>query len=590
MAGLVGVLPLCATLAAEAGPSWLVRVEEPTGLYPRTNEVVAVPYSKIGGRHPAWQVLDPHGREVAWQAAEDALLFPATLIPGELPEYRLRALSQANTNFVNPIHLRTLGLNRLELGNSFFRILIEKQAAAITETFNLTAEKYRTVNLVETTPEDPEALKDDIHAAEAMGFKPVPGVPAGNSGWTSLNDAGPITEVTILESGPLRGRVRLARTNETWDLAWTAQSRALIWRLEDKEGTAGPNGFRFTAISASPYLPFDRCVSGSEYEWPSGPDDSEPPDHEIAPRAWKSLPGGHAVYYRNGENYGALGIVTLDTNLLWTGIGSRRFIAENPTAHSTRIALTFPEWAGSNTVLQARQEYRMLTQPLLIDVEKAGDSRKPGTAEEGSAGQPNQATNSAAAPPGLPATFQEAAQTPPTERPSPFYPDSLPLDGDWELVWCEKGAGPPTNGWRTVKVPGSAHTQWLTPSNIYSPEATWVSYKEWWYRRSFRVPGTFAGKRLRLQFGATDYYADTWLNGVRLGRHEGYIDPYEYRRHLDRSTRSNQPTRCPDLDAGGLLLEAPPLYREGRVWRGGSEAGRHHPSGHHAAGAFGGVW
>src|SRR5205807_10406902 len=38
----------------------------------------------------------------------------------------------------------------------------------------------------------------------------------------------------------------------------------------------------------------------------------------------------------------------------------------------------------------------------------------------------------------------------------------------------------------------------------------------------------WAAKRLFLQFGATDYYADAWLNGEPLGRHEGYIDPYEY--------------------------------------------------------------
>src|SRR5262249_4662572 len=116
----------------------------------------------------------------------------------------------------------------------------------------------------------------------------------------------------------------------------------------------------------------------------------------------------------------------------------------------------------------------------------------------------------------------------PTAPPRPFVPQSVSLDGDWELAWCEKGTGPPAHGWRTVKVPGSAHTQWLEPSKIYSPEATWVSYKGWWYRKHFKVPENFSGKRLRLQFGATDYYADAWLNGVRLGRHEGYIDPYEY--------------------------------------------------------------
>jgi hypothetical protein len=33
---------------------------------------------------------------------------------------------------------------------------------------------------------------------------------------------------------------------------------------------------------------------------------------------------------------------------------------------------------------------------------------------------------------------------------------------------------------------------------------------------------------MRLQFEATDYYADTWIDGRFVGRHEGYIDPYEF--------------------------------------------------------------
>src|SRR5439155_20250536 len=148
-----------------------------------------------------------------------------------------------------------------------------------------------------------------------------------------------------------------------WELTWTSESRALVWRIAIGSGAvvAPANkvsrpristGFRFTAISASPYLPFDRCVDGSEYHWPNGPDDEEPPDHDVAPRKWTKLPGGHAVYYHHGENYGALGIIALETNLNWTGIGSRRFIAESsPTNHDGRsttwMAITFPEWQGS---------------------------------------------------------------------------------------------------------------------------------------------------------------------------------------------------------------------------------------------------
>ena len=112
--------------------------------------------------------------------------------------------------------------------------------------------------------------------------------------------------------------------------------------------------------------------------------------------------------------------------------------------------------------------------------------------------------------------------------PEPYAPNVVSLDGAWELAWCEKGQGPPTNGWRSVRVPGSAHVQWLASDKIYSRDAEWVSGKEWWYRRHFEVPQGWSGKRLFLEFGATDYYADAWLNGESLGRHEGYIDPYEY--------------------------------------------------------------
>jgi len=497
--GFAALCLFCLPAPSRASEVWTVRVEEPTGLYPRTNEVVPAPYAKIGGKKPAWRVVDAQGKELPWQAAEEALLFPATLIPGELPEYRIAAMAESKTNFVNPIRLRKLGLNRVELGNPFFRLLVDLKAGAIVEAFNLSAETHRTLNLVETTPEDPESLKDDIHAAEAMGFQPVPGVPEGNPGWTTLGSTGPITQVEFVETGPLRGRVRLSRAQETWELTWTAESRALLWRAS--------KGFRFTSISAAPFLPFDRCVGGSEYQWPNGPDDPEPPDHAIAPRAWPKLPGGHAVYHRSDENYGALGIAALDAELRWTGVGSRKFAGQKPDGQ-TQIAITFPAWRGSNTVLEARREYRVLRQPLLLQFGR--------TADDGlRIRQPADRT-------------PETVSTMAPAAPAAFNPQALSLDGDWELAWCEKGAGPPANGWRKVKVPGSAHTQWLEASKIYSRDAEWVSFKEWWYRRQFAVPERFAGQQVRLQFEATDYYADTWLNGVRLGRHEGYIDPYAY--------------------------------------------------------------
>ncbi len=474
------VLAVCAPLAA--AETWNVQLEEPTGIYRRSAEVVSAALAKFGGRRDGFRAIDEQGRELPWQASAGELLFPASVIPGELPVYRIACCENTGA-FKNQIVLRRVGIGRVELGNSRFRMIIDTGVPAIVEAYALTAGPQRVLNLVETTPDTTWT----------------------NDGWSSLPRPDAFTKVELLESGPLRGRLKLSNEKVAWDFLWTAGSGALRWRVE-QTGAAAPIGFRFASVSASPYLPFDRCVDGSEYEWPQGPEEGEPPHHEIGPRAWKKLPGGNAVYYQRAEDYGALGIVGLDKELEWTDIGTRYFRAEK-SGTATEIALTFPRWAGDNTVLEARRENRMLRQPLLVRV-----------------GEPA---------PGGVAIAKPADREPPyraetADHPAvPFEPDALSLDGAWELAHGEKGAGP-QSAWTRVNVPGTVHTQILPPPKYYTHEADWISYQEWWYHKSFRAPARFSGRRLRLQFDATDYYADAYLNGTYLGRHEGYIDPYEY--------------------------------------------------------------
>jgi len=487
---------------APAARVWTVRVEEPTGLYRRTNEVVAVPLSKFGGAAAGFTVVDEKGRELPWQVGSGGLLFPASLIPGELPVYRIACCDAGTAKpFQNRITLRRLGIHRVEFGNVLFRVVVDLNTAAIIEAYSLRAGPQRMLNYVELTPEGPEALKGDVHeqTPEAAHFSPplVPGVDGPNTGWTTLGGSGAFTSIDLVESGPLRGRFRLARAGETWEITWTAESPWFRWKAV--------KGFRFAAVSALPYVPFDRCIGGSEYDGPSGPGDEEPTPHDIGLRNWPSLPGGHMVYYQRAEDYGALGIVALDADLRWRGAGTRRFVGEK-SAGDTEIAVTFPAWDGAATVLEARRENRLIRQPVLIRVSGPEDGQ---------------------------AAAETAAQREPEVKysaagPTPFRPDAISLDGDWELAFAEKGTGPPAAGWRTVKVPGSAHTQWLDAAKIYTRDAEWVSTKEWWYRKTFRLPERFQKRRLRLQFEATDYYADACLNGRYLGRHEGYIDPYEY--------------------------------------------------------------
>ncbi len=495
-------LLVLAGICTQAAQVWTVRIEEPTGLYHRTGEVVAIPLEKLGTGKGPFTVVDPAGREMPSQVSAGELLFPVSLMPGDLPIYRV-ACCDARTagDFKNPIVLRRLGSSRIEFGNGVFRAIIDTRSGAFVEVYSYRTGPQRMLNLVETTPENPAALEGDVHehSPEAKSFPPipVPGVDGPNTGWTTLGGSGGFSRIDLLETGPLRGRVRLSRQNEAWEITWTANSAWFKWNAL--------RGFRFASISASPYEPFNRCLDGSEYQGPDGPDSPEPAPHDIAPRNWPILPGGNMVYYQREQNYGALGIVPLDADLRWTGACTRKLIAQK-AAGDTSIAVTFPEWKGVNTVLEARKENRLIREPVLVRVSPASESRV----------IVRQA-----------AEREDALQRSSAEA-TRFEQLSISLDGEWQLAFAEKGHGPPESGWRTVSVPGTAHTQWLKPEQIYDHAAEWVSYKEWWYKRRFRIPGNFRARRLRLQFEATDYYADTYVNGRFAGHHEGYIDPYEF--------------------------------------------------------------
>jgi beta-mannosidase len=111
---------------------------------------------------------------------------------------------------------------------------------------------------------------------------------------------------------------------------------------------------------------------------------------------------------------------------------------------------------------------------------------------------------------------------------------------DWKLGSFPMGEGEKARafssgfddgGFRTVLVPGEVQLQiGLQGMDLYyqSKALTLVNEKEWWYRKQFVVPKTEAGKLLRLVFDGVDYFATVWLNGEKLGEHEGCYVPFSY--------------------------------------------------------------
>ncbi|MBI1296005.1 beta-glucuronidase [bacterium] len=101
----------------------------------------------------------------------------------------------------------------------------------------------------------------------------------------------------------------------------------------------------------------------------------------------------------------------------------------------------------------------------------------------------------------------------------------LELSGIWDFQPDPDGAGA-EGGWaqalpdaRPIAVPGSWNEQ-------YSDLRDYLGLC--WYRRTFCVPAAWQGSRVRLRVGSAVYHAEVWVNGQRVGAHEGGHLPFEF--------------------------------------------------------------
>lgn len=113
-------------------------------------------------------------------------------------------------------------------------------------------------------------------------------------------------------------------------------------------------------------------------------------------------------------------------------------------------------------------------------------------------------------------------------RPQLTRPEWTSLDGEWAFAYDDEDQGQ-VGRWfhgahnhfnRVITVPFPPESP---ASGIGDPDP----HPYLWYRRDFAVPADHAeGNRLLLHFGAVDYQAIVWLNGVEVGRHTGGHTPF----------------------------------------------------------------
>jgi hypothetical protein len=100
-------------------------------------------------------------------------------------------------------------------------------------------------------------------------------------------------------------------------------------------------------------------------------------------------------------------------------------------------------------------------------------------------------------------------------RPQLVRPGWINLNGLWDYAVSEATAAAPTNWAGRILVP------FPMESAVSGVKMPLTAQQSLWYRRTFSAGDLPAGRRLLLHFGAVDWEAAVWVNGVRLGAHRG---------------------------------------------------------------------
>ncbi|GAB6119468.1 glycoside hydrolase family 2 protein [Dysgonomonas termitidis] len=65
-------------------------------------------------------------------------------------------------------------------------------------------------------------------------------------------------------------------------------------------------------------------------------------------------------------------------------------------------------------------------------------------------------------------------------------------------------------------------------SALSGVQKTFLPEHQLWYKRTFSIPGNWEGKNVLLHFGAVDFASQIWINGEKVGSHEGSSDAFTF--------------------------------------------------------------
>ena len=114
------------------------------------------------------------------------------------------------------------------------------------------------------------------------------------------------------------------------------------------------------------------------------------------------------------------------------------------------------------------------------------------------------------------------------EHPRPDFQRAewLNLNGSWRFAFDSTDRGV-SAGWPSAELPGRQRI--LVPFSWGSKlSGVTDSADIGWYSREITIPATWKSKRVFVVFGASDWRTTVWLDGQKLGEHQGGYTPFSF--------------------------------------------------------------
>lgn len=111
----------------------------------------------------------------------------------------------------------------------------------------------------------------------------------------------------------------------------------------------------------------------------------------------------------------------------------------------------------------------------------------------------------------------------------PEYPRPIMARGEWQnLNGLWSYAILPVGKQKPANFDGQILVPFAVESSLSGVQKRVGSDNELWYQREFAVPSKWKGNKILLHFGAVDWKADVWVNGVKVGQHTGGYTPFTF--------------------------------------------------------------